>query len=77
MDAKDGVVAQATRIDRVCYRFVDLIVFYDFEIVEEWTQAEINEALQDERRRKFKIVKGSGTNELANDYSQPDLKIIK
>lgn len=59
IDFKNGVVCQVVKINQVYYKFVDLIVSYDFEVVSEWTVAEVDKAINSWRERNFKLINGS------------------
>ena len=65
IDFKNGVVCQVTKINQVYYSFVDLIVSYDFKVVSEWTAAEVDKAIQNERKRNLKLVKYSNDDKIA------------
>lgn len=75
IDFKNGVVCQVAKINQAYYSFVDLIVSYDFEVVNEWTDTEINKAIQNERKRNFKVINGSNITD-SND-EKPKKNIFK
>lgn len=56
IDFKNGVVCQVIKINQVYYEFLDFIVSYDFEVVSEWTVAEVDKAINNWRKRNFKLI---------------------
>lgn len=54
---KDGMLMQITRVNKVYYDFTDLVTECSFDLIPEWTQKEMDEAMQKNRRKKFKIIK--------------------
>lgn len=76
IDCGDGSVCQAVKINKIYYRFINLVISYDFQIIDEWSNADIDKALQDEHKRKFQLIKGLGNDEFVNENHKPDLKLI-
>ena len=80
IDFQNGIVCQVTKINQVYYSFVDLIVSYDFEVVSEWTAAEVDKAINNWRKRNFKLINGSnikGSNNEKSKVNIPNLKLVK
>lgn len=78
IDFKNGVVCQVVKINQVYYKFVDLIVSYDFEVVPEWTAAEVDKAINNWRKRNFKLINGLNIKGSNNEKSKiPNLKLVK
>lgn len=73
---KEGAAFEVKRINKIYYKFTDLVVSYDFKTIDEWTNAEINEVLQEERKRNFTVIKGLGTDESVNDQHKPNLRLV-
>lgn len=62
MASGNGIVAIVTKINKVDYSFVDVIVEYEIKSIIEWSQHEIDKAVKLNRISKFKVISG-GKNE--------------
>lgn len=62
MTSGNGIVAIVTKINKVDYSFVDVIVEYEIKSIIEWSQHEIDKAVKLNRISKFKVISG-GKNE--------------
>jgi len=58
MSGENGIVAIITSIDKVDYSFVDVIVEYEIESVEEWPKHKMDKAIKQNRISKFKVING-------------------
>ena len=76
IDNKEGAAFKVNSINKIYYKFTNLIVSYDFKTIDEWTNAEMNEALQEERKRNFTVIKGLETDESVNDQHRPNLRLV-
>lgn len=77
-DGKKDIAYQVSKINSVKYKFVDLFIDFEAEIIDEWTTAEIDEALKADNKCRLKVISGSGKDELvSDDRSKPKLKLIK
>ncbi|ATU69501.1 hypothetical protein CT113_03760 [Levilactobacillus brevis] len=58
-----GIVAIITSINKIDYSFVDVIVEYEFESVEEWPKHKMDKAIKQNRISKFKVINGGIDND--------------
>ncbi|RHW51300.1 hypothetical protein DS831_04570 [Bombilactobacillus bombi] len=77
-DSTEGIAYRVSKINSVKYKFVDLFIDFEAEIIDEWTTAEIDEALKADNKCRLKVISGSGKDELvSDDRNKPNLKLIK
>lgn len=59
----NGIVAIITSINKIDYSFVDVIVEYEVESVEEWPKHKMDKAIKQNRISKFKVINGGIDND--------------
>lgn len=56
IQAEGGLAVEITGIESMTYKFVDLIVVYNAELITPWSEWEIDEAIKEERISGFKVI---------------------
>lgn len=64
MSGENGIVAIITKINKVEYSFVDVIVEYEIKSISEWSQREMGKAVKQNRISKFKVISGGKMNKI-------------
>ena len=53
-----GIVSIITNIKKVDYSFVDVIIEYEIESIEEWSKHKMDKAIKQNRISKFRVING-------------------
>lgn len=54
----DETVMIVSDVRSIRYEFMDMIVTYDAEIIQEWSKLEIDKVVKENRLKKFKVIEG-------------------
>lgn len=54
--AFEGICAEITSIESIEYEFVDLVVKYRSRLIRPWSDAEMNQAIKEDKLSKFTVI---------------------